>query len=351
MLALDPLSIVPQGAASAVVLPSLCTPHGQVPLSGPNPHENKDLQKDTVVRWLDDNGYMAKGSQVLNCGQNYVHLKDKNGHEKYGKMHCSNEFCPTCGQKGSRAHKTRSTRARDRLMWAPVLGYTIFTLPKEIAQSKLTPKMLNRLEKESYNIVKNNFKAEGGMVRIHLMGDDVGTLKTHINVLFPLLGTNGIGKVDVTIIEAARKDWTNFINDYFCLTLKTTDIHYNFATTSKKKAHKIKYVLRPIVDAFMFMTLSDQDKHYILSLKGWHNTRWYGQLSNNSYKQYLKAKGVNPTKYEDDDIYLSNKCPVCGERFRYVDIVHKNDLPLYRLRRIDNDTLVDFEVYAALKTK
>ena len=237
--------MTPEQAVFDPFLPSLYLTTAQVDLKELNPHEDKALQLKNNVQWLDNNGFFKKASQLLDCGNKFVHLKDANGHEKYLRMYCKNEFCPTCGERGSRVHKTRVARARDRLMWAPVLGYVVFTLPEEISKTKLNKDVLSQLEKEAYNIVQHNFNAPGGMVRIHFAGNQCGSLRIHINVLFPMLNTNGIGKVGIAVIDAARSTWTVFINSFFNLNIKSADLHYGFATTAKKKAHKIKYVLRP----------------------------------------------------------------------------------------------------------
>lgn len=346
-----PLILDPQEGLSESFLPSLYLTPAQVDYPQDNPHKDKHLQKNEVVKWLDNNGGSRQASQLLLCGTRFVHLRDSNGHEKWAKMHCHLEFCPDCGTRGSRVHKTRTTRARDRLMWAPVLGYVVFTLPAEIAASRLPRETLQRLEKEASVIIENIFKSPGGMNRVHLAGDRLSTLRIHVNALFPVLGTNGIGKMDPLILENARKAWTLFVNTFFNLNIKTADIHYSFSTTRKQKAGKIKYVLRPIIDAFMFMTLSHEDKLYILSLCGWHNTRWFGKLSNALYKKYLIEKGIDPTKNVKADLHLSCACPVCGGRYRFIDIVSRSEIPKDGVRWIDADTAIDFATFAGLRDK
>ena len=348
-MALAPLSMSPKEAVLESVLPSLYLPIAQVDLPILNPHEDKALQLKEVTQWLFSHGHSDIASKLLSCGHSFTRLRDKNGHEKYGRMACKKEVCPRCGRKGSRVHKTRVIRAKDRLMWAPVLGYYVFTLPEQISAMRLPREILNRLEKESCDIVYRHFKSEGSMARIHLADNKIGRLRIHINVLFPITGTNGIGRVENIIINAVRKEWTDFINKFFCLNIEEADANYSFATIRAKKAHMIKYVMRPIIDAFMFMTLSDEDKEYIISLGRWHNTRWFGKLSNALYKKYLLSKGIDPTKHLKEDVYLSNICPICNEKFRFIDIVSRSDLPLHRLRFVDNDTAVDFEIFAKLK--
>ena len=332
-------------------LPSLCTPIAQVLDFDCNPFQRKDLYKQEVVRWLALNGFPEEAAKIEHCGTSFIHLKCPNGHEKYVRLYCKREFCPTCGENGSREHKKRTTRAIDRLIWAPVLGYMIFTLPDTVSQSKPDKDTLKHLQKEVYSIIQRHFDTPGALVRIHFVGNQIGQLHIHLNVLFPILGTNGIGKIDPEKLTRIRKEWTNFINSYFKMSCEDTNIHYNFATTAKKKYHKIKYVLRPVTGAFEFYTLSNPDKKYILSLRGWHNTRWFGKLSNNSYKKYLAAKGINPTAHIDKDPYLSKTCPACGGKFKYQGLIYKGDITYSKLRWLDNDILIDLEIYAALKAE
>jgi len=234
-------------------------------------------------------------------------------------------------------------------MWAPILGYMVFTLPESISSSNIAKDVLNDLSKAGNAIVTSNFNTSGGFVRWHFNGDNVGKLQIHLNVLFPIEGTNGIGKIDNLKLTKIKKDWTDFVNEYFKLSLKNAVSHYGFAATARKKYHKLKYVLRPVTNDFQFYTLSDLDKKYILSLRRWHNTRWFGELRNNKYKKFLTEKGINPTACVDGDPHLSKVCPVCGGKFRFEGVIYKGDIHMHGLRWFDNDTLVDYEIFAKLK--
>lgn len=329
----------------------LCTHTVQVPDLNLNPIQAKRLYKEQLIHWLNKHNYTNESYRIENCGQNFVHLKCSGGHEKYARMHCNREYCPTCGQKGSRLHKKRTTRAMDRLIWAPVLGYVVFTLPDEVSQSRPDIDTLKLLSAKAWDLVKEYFNTPGSMVRTHLMGNALGKLHIHINVLFPILNDTGLGMIPQEKLDRLRRSWTNFINQQFGKEYADTNLNYNFATTRRKIRHKIKYVVRPIVNALEFYSLNDEDKHYIISLAGWHNTRWFGKLANAQYKKFLTAKGINPKQYENADLHLSRRCPVCGNKYRCIDIVHKSNLPRGQLRYIDNDTLVDFSTFAYLKEK
>jgi hypothetical protein len=287
--------------------------------------------------------------RIESCGTSFVHLADSKGHEKYARLHCKNELCPTCGAKNSSVHKRRVRRAATRLLWNGLLGYFVFTIPAKISESRPSKETINTLTKEAWQIVKKEFETPGGLSRIHMMGDQPEKLRIHINFLFPLLTADNRGMISKEKIEKVRDLWTETLNRLFQLDLKESNFKYKFADKTGKKIHKIKYVLRPIVTAEKFLTLSDDDRQYILSLRKGHNTRWYGELSNSKYKKYLTDRGIDVEKIENEiDGLLS---PVTGEKYHFVEIVKECDLPRGKLRWIDNDTLVDFGTYAFLQAK
>jgi len=316
------------------------------PVFNPN-----DLCKEWVIEWLAENGYEKDAEKISSCGLKAISLKCPNGHQKIVRTTCHKEICPRCGQKGSLAHKKRYLRALDRLLWAPVLGYIVFTLPREVSELMPDKKQLSKIEKKAVRIVQDNFNTPGCMARAHFMGEEIEHLHLHINVLFPITDTNGRGKVPQTTLNEIRRQWTEFINKTFNLDKDITNIFYKFATSPVKMRHKIKYVTRSVVVAEKFLSLSSEAKHWYLSLAGWHNTRWYGQLSNCKYKEYLKEQGLDLIAHREEDIALAKKCPVCGERYKYHEQINIEDIPRSQFHRVDKDVWVDLETYAILKNK
>jgi len=189
------------------------------------------------------------------------------------------------------------------------------------------------------------------MARTHFMGEENEHLHIHINVLFPLIATNGKGEVPQDTLTAVRESWTKTINKTFNLKNKTTNVFYKFATSQIKMRHKIKYVCRPVVFAEKFLSLSNEAKHWYMSLAGWHNTRWYGQLANCKYKNYLKGRGIDYKANQEKDLATSKKCPVCNEPYKYHGIVDVEEIPKNQFRQYEKDIWVDLETFFALKNK
>jgi len=308
-------------------------------------------KKVAIFQWLNLENYEKEAKKLDMCGQTWVGLKCSSGHEKYIKMHCKYDFCPTCGKKDSMTHKRRYVRALDRLVNLGTLGEVVFTLPEEISASWLDKETLGYLEKQTWQIVLQNFKTEGGVVRMHPLGDKGNKLHVHFNVLFPINDEFGKGEVSQSVLNRFRSEWTKVVNDRFKANHKRVNCFYKFAPEGGRRIHRVKYVFRPIATADKFLMLSDNDKHWIISLVGWHNTRWYGKLANAKYKKYLESKGINPTEKEDSDVGLSSICPVCGGRFKHIGIFSKDMLPRRQLRYVDDDVLVDFEIWNAIQAR
>lgn len=325
---------------------NLCSNTDQVRGSNYNVLKVKELCKFSIVDNLIALGFEDIAYKVNECGTTFVHLRDKNGHEKYTKMYCKNDFCPTCGQVNSAAHKRRTVRALDRLIWADILGYMVFTLPKEVSAMRPGKETFNYLSKKAWEIVKDNFETPGAMTRIHLMGEEPETLHIHINILFPVLSE--LGKVPQETLDNIRTAWTRVVNNFFELKCEVTNVFYKFALLSGKRVHQVNYVLRPVVTPDKFLTLPEECQQYVLSLKGWHSTRWYGKLANGQYKKYLQSKGINPAAYENQDISVTKKCPICGEQYKFVEIIHQDELPKGQVRMIDKGIWVDLETAAYL---
>jgi hypothetical protein len=310
-----------------------------------------ELRSRSVVEWLNLHNYEKQVTALRTCGKGYAHLECSGGHVKYVQISCRRDYCPVCGEKGSKEHMRRSARVADRLLWAPVLGYFVGTLPKEIQGKPLDRKRLRKLSRGLWKIIQRHFTTQGCVIRYHLLGNSKGKFHIHINVLFPITDPAGRGKVEQRTLDLAQKEYTWLVNRVFDLEEKVCDIHYSFATTKKKMFHKIKYVMRPIVTTEDFIMLTDEEKHFIIDLEGWHNTRWFGSLSNAHYKKFLRASGIDPEARIKRDIELSPVCPVCGGRFRYLGVVSKDDIPRNRVRPYTVGVWVDRQIYNVLHDK
>lgn len=322
----------------------------------------KGLLKDEIIDYLSERQFTVRDKKkaaqyerlvkaLETCGMNFVHMEAAAQEIKLTRIHCNREFCPTCGQNDSALHRKRAGRAQDRLLWAPLLGYMIFTVPRSISDSNPPRKTLAKMSKKAWAITKKYFDTPGGVTRTHFMGDDPGKLHIHFNVLFPLLSDRGT--VSKECLSDIRKEWTDFINKEFNLNCDNTNIYYKFAIEDGRQIHKVKYVFRPVVTPDKFVTLSDRDKEYVLSFNKWHNTRWSGKLANNCWKKYFEEQGIElPKNFE-------NVAPISGEKYLFMGIVRKGNVSgtyfkdkedkVHQVIAVDNDTYLDLRTYLYLK--
>jgi len=227
----------------------------------------------------------------------------------------------------------------------------VFTLPREVSDAMPSKEQLSKIEKEAVRIVQDNFDTPGCMARTHFMGEEIEHLHIHVNVLFPITDKSGTGKVPQATLNNIKQNWTVFINKTFNLDNKSTNVFYKFKTSLVKMRHTIKYVTRPVVVAEKFLSLSNEAKCWYLSFSGWHNTRWYGQLANCKYRQYLEAQGFDHIANQEKDIALAKKCPVCNEPYKYQEIIDVDSIARTQFRQIDKDVWVCLETFVALKNK
>lgn len=324
-------------------------PYVQIPSKLEETFHANDLEIKGSNKWLFENGYLKKAFQIESCGQKAVLLSCPNGHRKVVRITCHSEICEKCGRKGSLAHRERYTRAMDRLLWSPVLGYMVFTLPREVSDAMPSREQLSRIGKEAVRITQENFSTPGCMSRIHLMGEEKGHLHIHVNVLFPITDTGGKGEVPQATLDDIRKHWTTFVNQTFGLSKEIMNVFYKFKASEIKMRHAIKYVTRAVVDDKKFLSLPDETKRWYLSLAGWHNTRWYGQLANCKYKQYLRGKGVDCEVNQEKDIALAKKCPVCGERYRFKEFINTACILRSTFWPVNKNVWIDLETDAFLR--
>jgi len=327
----------------------LCTPIGQVSFLS---SKSDDLVPDYGFEnrvFLYNNGYEKIAKKLALCGTRTLHFETANGHWKYVRATCNLPFCPRCGKTGSKTHKQTVLRAIDRLLLPGPLGGWVFTMPKTISESMLSKEDVDYLQQHVSKILLRNLEIDGLCIKEHTVGRVNRGLHQHFHALTPLEAGTVLGRIPASALAEIKQEWRDTLNARFELNLESVDVEYRFALTENEKIHSINYALRPIVTAKHFFYLSDEQKHYILSRWGIHRVRWYGQLSNNKYKQYLLSRGIDPTKHQEADILTRKLCPVDGLPYKYVGTCPAKDLPFGQGRWWDENVFVDHETYLALK--
>jgi len=312
----------------------------------PGTYEKTD--KIRLEDWLLQSGHPEEGEKLARCGLLAGHYKCPGDHDFFYRQYCGREFCPVCGQKGSYFHRRRTLRAAEHFLWAIPWGNLTFTIPKAISTSFLSKRYLSLLQKAVWEVARDGVGIEGAEVVIHPLGQAVGGLHIHFEVLFMIIGTFGKGMVPLSVIEYIKKAWAQKLNEIFKLNLPTADVRYSFVTKKSKKWHKLNYIHRPICTEDAMLKLSDQDKKYILALKGFHRIKYFGCLANRKIHQWLR-KHWAPIKVRDVPMIERKVCPICKQKMRYIGFEWIENIPYNLVERYNENTWIDRAVAAFLR--
>lgn len=336
----------------APVLPEnpLCSTHYQVTEHSDFASTSEILGKKRFEDWLYSAGFTEDAEKLSSCALRFEHWQCENGHDFYFRKYCGREYCPICGANDSYYHNRRVMRAAEHFIWAVTWGNLTFTMPKEISQQRLGKTRLRKLQDLAWQVTERILKTEGASVTVHLLGEKSEGLHVHFEVLFMRIGCFNKGLIKKSRLKAIKKVWALLLNKEFNLSLASTDVRYSFAATQPKKWHKLSYIHRPICTEEKMLELSNEDKKYILSLKGYHRTRYFGQLANNKVKEFLK-KHWAPVKLRETPLIEKRICPMCKTKMYYKDTVFADEIPKSQVVRYNDDIFMDRAVDAWLDEK
>jgi len=139
-----------------------------------------------------------------------------------------------------------------------------------------------------------------------VFGDnDLGTFKPHVNIHI-LENKKTIMILSEEKLEAIKSDWLKKLKK-FDKTLTAADVHYNFATKKGKLIHKLKYMSRPwSVENYNAIKDDSLKRLLVLDLVGFQYLRYWGKLSNRTYKDEMEIVEVQAeceNKIEEKLIY------------------------------------------------
>ncbi|MDD5061919.1 MAG: hypothetical protein WC329_06935 [Candidatus Omnitrophota bacterium] len=326
----------------------LCSTHYQVTELPAIPATSNKPGPQRFEDWLYHAGYVEDAEKLSSCALRFEHWACPNGHDFYFRKYCGREYCPVCGAKGSYYHNRRVTRAAEHFIWAVTWGNLTFTMPKEISQRHLDKSQLRKLQNMAWEVTERILKTEGASVTVHLLGDRSPGLHVHFEVLFHRIGCFNKGMITRPQLKAIKKVWAILLSREFKLCIPSTDVRYSFAAARPKKWHKLNYILRPICTEDAMLALDDVDRHYIMSLKGYHRTRWFGQLANNKVNGFLR-KHWAPVKLRETPLIEKRVCPMCKKKMKYQDTIFESDIPAMNVTKYNSDIYMDKAVDAFMR--
>ena len=245
------------------------------------------------------------------CGKSVVWLHGVKSESMYlKKIHCKKQWCPECGGKGGRIHKSRIHSILSRVdvdkyhmaqnvLTVPDVAREIFKsrefLSKLAAASKrFAEKFYGEPVFDKYGHVKRYQLKKGVISYLHVFGDkEPGVFKPHINLhVFEDKRTKM--KLDKAVLDAMRAYW---LKEMKALTgnkeLSVVDVHYSFRMSAKKKMHAIKYMSRPW-SAEDYAAIEDEDlkRLLVVGMKGFLYLRFWGSLANCRYRDEMSLPEI-----------------------------------------------------------
>jgi len=245
------------------------------------------------------------------CGKSVVWLHGVKSESMYlKKIHCKKQWCPECGGKGGRIHKSRIHSILSRVDVAEYhLGQWVLTVPEETREFFQNVENLSLLEKAAKEFAEKFYglpvfdknwhikrrKLNNGVISyLHVFGDEEpGVFKPHIN-LHVFEDKRKKMKLDKAVLDTMRAYWLKKIK---AITgnqeLTEVDIHYSFRMSARKKMHAIKYMSRPW-SAEDYAAIEDEDlkRLLVVGMKGFLYLRFWGSLANCRYRDEMSLPEI-----------------------------------------------------------
>lgn len=272
-------------------------PECQTPAAQPYVHP---LTKSVTTNGADiEAPPTAPAPDLYACAQWAVLGKCANGHQWAKELVCGREWCPTCGQDDSVAHKRRTARWTPRAQQIASMGYLVITIPPSARWQLTHPAHLRFATKALLDVLrghrtKHERRVDGywprGLARWHWFGEKPGIFHPHLNVL-----VDG-GYLPRHTLRQLKRDLAKAVKQ------RDLVVYYQYSRKPAKKAHWTRYVNRP--------TFTDRSwaPDFIETLYNFHSSRSWGKWEGQ------QLWGDSDPHHNHDSIIAAletHTCPIC----------------------------------------
>lgn len=238
------------------------------------------------------------------CGQSAIWFEGADSGQEYLKsVNCRKQWCPVCGGKGGHIHDSRMHSILSRINPDSYNARQfVFTIPEKLRPIFKSRERMNDLFKMTKSLMEKFFGAavldkfghikkykleKPALAYLHAFGDkSPGVFMPHINIHI-LEPKNEILQLSEEILEAIKKAWLKKLRKY-CADLEVVDVQYSFITKKGKFLHRLKYMCRPWgKDDYDAISDESLKRLLVLDLNGFQYFRYWGQLSNRTYKDEM----------------------------------------------------------------
>lgn len=244
------------------------------------------------------------------CGKQVTWHEGAETHNEYvKKIDCRKQWCPICGGKGGTVHKARLHSLFSRISPDVYnIRQFVFTVPeilRKVFQDRERLADLFNMAKQTIEkfFGETVFDKNGHVKKyrldkpvvayLHAFGDkEPGVFKPHINVHI-LESKKEVLKLNESLLAAIKKYWLKKLRKYEA-SLEVVDVQYSFITKTGKIVHALKYMCRPWSEVD-YINISDESlkRLLVLDLSGFQYLRYWGKLSNRTYKDEMDLTEIN----------------------------------------------------------
>lgn len=217
---------------------------------------------------------------------------------------CGREWCRTCGEKDSVAHKRRVARWLPKALQMDRMGYFVFTMPPAIRDGYRGRHELARVGRSMTGLMKRN-GFDRGLRRWHTFGDrptdGVPLFNPHLNVLVDA------GHLEPGKLESVKRGWRKILGIHCrCgdpgLACRCVDMYYQWTDVAAEKMHRVKYLTRAT------FTDVNWDEKLAVALIGWRSCQTWGGWDGEPV--WDAPEGTAPSQAVQ--AVVSGVCPVDG---------------------------------------
>ena len=251
-----------------------------------------------------------KENLVNVCGKQVVWLSGEQSAQYFlKKIDCKKAYCPICGGKDGKIHKSRQHSVFSRVDLEKYnIQQLILTMPLEVRLKFQNLVNLNSLIGKSKKLTEKffgvpvfnkygkfvRFKMKNGVIfNMHLVGDKkLGLFNPHINIQI-LIDKKENPLVSKLKLQEIKDAWLKILQE-FDSSLFRADAHYSVRRLMREKLGSIKYMCKSWgVENYAAIGENEALKKFlVLELSGFQYIRFWGSLANCKYKDEMSLPEV-----------------------------------------------------------
>lgn len=229
-----------------------------------------------------------------------------NGHAFAKQLLCGREWCPTCGEEGSPAHRRRKARWYPKVQQIREMGYFVVTIPPEVRERYRTKEALGKLGSALTRLMKRHGFSRG-LRRMHFFGEPNGQEAPQYHPHWNLLVE--AGHLQKAKLEAIKQDLARVLG----VDLDRVNARYGYTSDPRRMLHRVKYVTRAT------FRVREWDEDLAGELWGFRNGSTWGKWEGPRVWE-IPEEGESCHETRLLAALEEGRCPHCGDPVHWGDV-------------------------------